>query len=166
MERDLVELRDVALKVSPIPGRYDFAHLGSIHRWLFQDVYTWAGKERTIDIAKGGSLFCLAQHIAGQAPTLLAGFADAGPLPREPAASAARLAFLLGELNALHPFREGNGRTQRAFLWQYALGRGWKVDWSGLDPAANVTASMAAMAGSCLEFADLLEPLLSPVLAP
>lgn len=163
-ERDLVELRDVALKVAPLPGDYDFDHLCAVHHWLFQDVYEWAGKPRTVDIGKDEALFCRVEHLARQATAIFAALGQERPLSKDPTEAADRLAFHLGEINALHAFREGNGRAQRAFIWQYALENGWRVDWTGLDPHANIQASWAALASSHTPLAHLLEPLLAPVI--
>lgn len=102
-------------------GRFDTAHLQAIHRHIFQDVYPWAGEFRTVDLSKGGHLFGLRQHIA---PFLDKTLAD---LRRESylagvglARFANRGAYYLGEINAVHPFRDGNGRTQREFIRQLA----------------------------------------------
>jgi cell filamentation protein len=51
-----------------------------------------------------------------------------------------RLAHYYGELNAAHPFREGNGRTQRAFLRQLSAAAGYRLEWSQLDPGGNTNA--------------------------
>jgi cell filamentation protein len=166
VERDLVELRDVALKRAPLVGKYDFAHLCAFHRWLFQDIYAWAGKPRTVDITKDQALFCRAALIEAQAPAIFTALEQEPPLSKDPTLAADRLAYHLGEVNALHPFREGNGRAQRAFLWQFALEGGWHVDWTGLDPDENIAASWAAMKGSPGHLAGLLVPLLAPVIDP
>ena len=61
----------------------------------------------------------------------------------------AALAEVLTEVNALHPFREGNGRAQRAFFRQLVAAAGWRLDWSGVDPRDNATAcEQAWSAGS------------------
>ncbi|MBN8990636.1 MAG: Fic family protein [Rhizobiales bacterium] len=102
----------------PLPsGRFDAVHYRKIHRHLFQDVYRWAGRHRTVRITKGGNPFCFPEHIDWQMKQLFARLAH-GELLRTQAfeAFAARAAEFLSELNAIHPFREGNGRTQLAFL--------------------------------------------------
>ncbi len=58
-----------------------------------------------------------------------------------------RLAHFLADVNSLHPFREGNGRTQRAFFAQLARDAGYDLNWAGLDAEANTAASIAAMRG-------------------
>ncbi|MGA7343394.1 MAG: Fic family protein [Terracidiphilus sp.] len=102
----------------PLPhGIFDPAHYRSIHHHLFQDVYEWAGQYRTVRTSKGGNAFCYPEHIPAQMDALFlsirGGKAFAEKSRSEFLREAARF---LGELNAVHPFREGNGRAQLAFL--------------------------------------------------
>jgi len=102
----------------PLPhGTFDPAHYCSIHHHLFQDVYEWAGQYRTLRTSKGGNAFCYPEHIPAQMDVLFqsirGGEAFAEKSRREFLNEAARF---LGGLNAIHPFREGNGRAQLAFL--------------------------------------------------
>ena len=108
-----------------------------IHRYVFQDVYDWAGEVRAVDIARNDSLFCLAPHIERELAKRF------GAIHRENALRgltagefAARAADHICELNAIHPFRDGNGRTLRAFL--VALGRqaGHEIELARIDPRA------------------------------
>lgn len=91
-------------------GNFDLAHVCAIHRHLYQDIYDWAGKVRTINIAKGGNQF--------QAPRFIGtGIADIHRrltekrflvgLSREDFAREA--GAIIGDVNYVHPFREGNG---------------------------------------------------------
>jgi cell filamentation protein len=102
----------------PLPrGTFDPAHYCSIHHHLFQDVYEWAGQYRTVRTSKGGSAFCYPEHIPAQMDALFRSIRGG-----EAFVEKSRSDFLteatrfLGELNAIHPFREGNGRAQLAFL--------------------------------------------------
>jgi cell filamentation protein len=70
-----------------------------------------------------------------------------------------RLAYYLGEVNALHPFREGNGRAQRAFFEQLARDAGFTLSWQHLDAARNVEASAAIMRGDAEPMRKLLDVL-------
>ena len=102
----------------PLPhGTFDPIHYCSIHHHLFQDVYEWAGQYRTVRTSKGGNAFCYPEHIPAQMDALFrsirGGQAFAEKSHSEFLKEAARF---LGELNAIHPFREGNGRAQLAFL--------------------------------------------------
>ena len=92
-------------------------HYRAIHRHLFQDVYAWAGEDRTIRTGKGGNWFCYPEYIASQMDTLFARLDDAAFQPgADSDAFVPALAEFVGELNAIHPFREGNGRTQLLFV--------------------------------------------------
>ncbi len=143
-EFQIVALRDSELTQSPYLGSFDLDHLRSIHKYLFSDIYDWAGSIRTVTISKPNAVFCRAQYILDAAPNIFALISDRDHmrnLDRE--AAAAALAEFLGELNALHPFRDGNGRTQRAFLRQLAATAGWRLDWTGLNRSENIEASIA-----------------------
>lgn len=61
-------------------------------------------------------------------------------------AFALRAGHYLGEINAVHPFREGNGRTQREFIRTLALAAGHRLTWAGLTPDENNTASRVSYA--------------------
>jgi cell filamentation protein len=97
-------------------GPFDLDYLRQLHRSLFGEVYPWAGQLRQVDISKGNTSFCTWTRIAPEAKRLLAALADG--LARFP--SAPSLVILVaeayGEFNLIHPFREGNGRTQRMFF--------------------------------------------------
>lgn len=98
-------------------GRLDAQHYLSLHHHLFQDVYDWAGTIRTIRIGKDGIWFCYPEHIESELEKLFGWLADEQYLVGlTGSAFAAKAARFLSELNAIHPFREGNGRTQMSFL--------------------------------------------------
>ncbi|MBW0115566.1 Fic/DOC family protein [Pseudonocardia abyssalis] len=143
-ESDFSASRLVDLEHADLPGHYDLPHLQAFHRHLFGDVYDWAGELRTVAIGKGaafcapGDLTSAGERVFGQ----LARHRCLQGLDRDTFVDA--LARLLGEINGLHPFREGNGRTQRAFLGQLARTAGHPVRWAAIDPAENVAASRAA----------------------
>jgi cell filamentation protein len=114
-----------------------------IHRHLFQDVYAWAGEDRTINIAKGGTMFCLAPHIAAQLERRFAALrAENGLKGLTAEAFAARAAEHICELNAIHPFREGNGRALRAFLEVLGERAGHPADLQRIGPDAWNDASV------------------------
>ena len=98
----------------PLPeGALDFAHYCAIHHHLFQDVYEWAGQPRTVRISKGGNPFCFPENIRSQAASLFEELRRSDHLQNlGPHDFAAKAAHFLAELNAIHAFREGNGRSQ------------------------------------------------------
>ena len=99
-------------------GRFDTAHYRSIHRHLFSEVYDWAGEYRTVRTAKAGDMSCYPEHIADQMDLLFASLNQGAFLrgAAKPDFVKASAKFL-SELNAIHPFREGNGRCQLSFLF-------------------------------------------------
>jgi cell filamentation protein len=72
-----------------------------------------------------------------------------------------QLTFYLGEVNAIHPFREGNGRTQRAFFEQLARDAGFTLNWQHLDAARNIEASAAIMRGDAEPMRKMLDMLVT-----
>lgn len=119
----------------------------SFHREIFCDIYPWAGEIRVVSIAKS-DLFCLPQHIESYSTEVFGELVKERylrGLPRDGFLS--RLTHYFAEVNAIYPFREGNGRTQRAFFRQLSHEAGWPIDWSGLDPDDNIRASMASLRG-------------------
>ncbi|MFT4246754.1 MAG: Fic family protein [Pseudomonas sp.] len=111
-------------------GPFTLEYLCQLHRALFRDVYEWAGDLRTVDISKGTTRFCTCARIVPEATRLL-GLLDSEPLSNalDPADGMLRIAELYGELNLVHPFREGNGRTQRLLFEHWLLSRGLSVSW-------------------------------------
>ncbi len=144
------EARMTSLRSSePLPtGQFDPAHYRAIHHHLFQDVYDWAGEYRSIRIAKGQSMFCFPDHIVGQMDALFPRLHGAFFLPggeRSDFVTAA--ADFLAELNAIHPFRKGNGRTQLTFLFLLALRAGHPLDMARIRPEAMLAAMVASFLG-------------------
>jgi len=149
-----------------LPGEYNLAHLQSFHRELFQDVYSWAGQLRTVDIAKNGLRFGNWKFVDEQVSAVRANLEDddwlAG-LRRE--TFVLKLAFYYGEINAVHPFREGNGRAQRAFLRQLSASAGWHLDWSELNKSDNVMASLHNLrTANTDELAKVIDPVVVRIL--
>lgn len=135
-----VERRLVAVRVDEgTPrGNFDLEHLKAMHHHLFQDVYEWAGQVRTVEIAKGGDQFQFRQFIeTGMADVhrrLVAQQYLEGTSRQDFAAGAGRI---LGDINYIHPFREGNGRTQLQYLQQLGERAGHSVDLERLQRQAN-----------------------------
>ena len=126
-------------------GRLSVRHYRTIHRHLFQDVYAWAGRFRTVRISKDGSAFCYPEHIAREMSALFADLKEKNFLCGVPANQFAReAAWFLSTLNAIHPFREGNGRAQIAFLALVADHAGHPLHLEELDPAAFMAAMIAS----------------------
>jgi cell filamentation protein len=161
-EAALSASRLVDLERRRLPGDYDLQHLQAFHRHILGDIYDWAGELRTVAISKG-SVFCLPQHLRSYAAEVF-GRLEASErlrgLPRDRFVT--QLAEFLADVNALHPFREGNGRTQRAFFAQLAHDAGHHIEWVRMDPAENTHASAAAHHGDIAPLRTMLDQLTDP----
>lgn len=147
----------------PLPGgRFTPRHYQRVHRHLFQDVYAWAGRYRNVRTSKGGNLFCLPEHIKTQMNRLFEALRQ-GPIFAQPNKQQfiTAAADFLAELNAIHPFREGNGRSQLAFLHLVGLAAGHPFDFSGVRRDRFMPAMIASFDGElaplCAELTVLLE---------
>lgn len=120
----------------PLPeGRLSVRHYRAVHHHLFQDVYAWAGKTRTVRISKEGSTFCYPEHIDAQLKQAFASLKKKHHLRNLPADKfAEQAAEFLSLLNAIHAFRDGNGRAQLAFMALVALKAGHPLHLERLDP--------------------------------
>jgi cell filamentation protein len=129
-EKELTAIRLRELQESPIKGKYDFAHLKAIHQYIFQDIYSWAGKERTVEIGKG-NLFCTTACIQDYANSVFRKYFFQCYAAKNNFEDFVRIfADNYGDLNALHPFREGNGRAQREFARMVCLECGYGFNLS------------------------------------
>jgi cell filamentation protein len=119
------------LELNPVRGNFDQPHLQAIHKRIFEKVYPWAGELRRVNIARQGSYpFSLVQFLQRNLDGTFSQLASEGHLKGLGARSFIdRAGFYLGELNTLHPFREGNGRTQREFIRELAMEAGYKLNW-------------------------------------
>lgn len=141
----ITALRDARLAMTRVEGHYDLAHLCEFHRFLFDGIFDWAGNTRTVDISRDIP-FCQVQNLASSAARIFYGLVAREQLQGlNRSAFVAALAKFLGDLNALHPFREGNGRTQRAFMRQLAADAGYHLDWTQVAKDENDEASREAM---------------------
>jgi len=136
--------RQLELSAFGVNGVFDSGHLRKIHWCLFRDVFPWAGELRLAHMSKvGGVRFGAPQYIASALGEAL-GKLKAGSLLRslDHASFARRAGYYLGEINAIHPFREGNGRTQREFVRQLAIHAGFALSWTGMSKEENRVASI------------------------
>ena len=131
------------LQLKPLPGRFDIPHLQSIHRHIFQDIYPWAGKFRQVNIARSGQFyFAFHEQIVSVLTETFDKLTKEQHLKHaDPKQFANRAAYYLGELNAIHPFRDGNGRTQREFVRQLGLNAGHTLNWFRVSRAQMYEAS-------------------------
>ncbi|WP_309617108.1 Fic family protein [Salinibacterium sp.] len=157
-EGALVVARALQLRDYPVRSTGDLDEFRAIHRHLFQDVYAWAGEIRTVDLRKNvdgaehflsvsaidrGSLFAADEL---RQDGMLRGMSRDQFIDR--------LSHHYDQWNYVHPFREGNGRTQRELWNRVARDAGWQLDWRSVEGATNDAACRAAAEGQ--DFGPLL----------
>jgi len=151
---DLLERAERRLVVRRIlegipSGDFDLAHLKAIHRQMFQDVFDWAGEIRTTEISKGGSQFQFRQYIETGMVDIYRRIKAHDNLKNLTADQFADLAGeIIGDINYVHPFREGNGRTQMQYLKQIAEQAGHSIDLTLIEKDAWMEASQKAHLGN------------------
>jgi len=133
-EYEQTKTRIQELRERPVSGQFDLDHLKSIHRHLFQDVYDWAGKARTVSISKDGDMFAVPSFIESQGRRLSTALAEEGHLKGlSKPQFVERMTDHYAEWNALHPFREGNGRSLREFFGQLTREAGYELDQTYIE---------------------------------
>ena len=134
IESGAVTKRIAELQANPIKIK-DSSTLLDIHKHLFQDIYSWAGKIRTVEISKDGKPFFPLSHFRNAfmfIDTLISEYRKIDKKNKQQLTH--KLAEILDNINYLHPFREGNGRTQREFLRLLAMEKGLSLN---LNPPDN-----------------------------
>ncbi len=148
---------------SSIKGDFDFDHLKSIHGYLFQDVWDWAGEARTVIISKN-EMFAMPQYIDSFAKNIFKDLQKNNYFQGlDKNDFAKQLADVLGDISAMHPFREGNGRAQRHFISQIANNAGYHIDWSKIGEKEMVSASVHSMNVDNTEFRSMFDSIIVPV---
>ncbi|MEH0379330.1 Fic family protein [Campylobacter coli] len=155
-ERMITNKKALELGKNPIKGNFDYQHLKDIHKALFEDVYTWAGqdrmqmglKEKFAKYAPNGAIinFVPGKELDKYSKIIFDELAKNNYLKNSKDLNhfAKNLAKFMGEINALHPFREGNGRTQRIFLNELAKNAGYKLDLNLIPKDKTIMASVEA----------------------
>jgi len=139
-----------------------FQYLCEIHEHLFGDVYPSAGSIRTA-VASKLTEFCHPDYIEKSANALFSKLAKAGYLARKDLERddfLNEVAYFIGELEAIHPFSEGNGRAIRFFLDRLVLNAGYTISWADADPDRMLEGSIAAIDGDCQPLIDVLEEII------
>ena len=142
-------------------GKLNEFHYKRIHRHLFRDVYTWAGEYRDVRISKGDSTFCYPEYIPDEMKKVFAGLQRDNNLTGLTApVFATKAASLLANLNAIHAFRDGNGRSQMAFMNLLAIRARHPLRLTKIVPKNFLAAMIHAFRGDEKPLADELARLL------
>lgn len=128
-ENRMSSLRLTLLELEPIKGNFDLKHMQAIHKYLFQDVYDWAGKLRVVNIGKGLTFFATVENLEREGAAI-GRVTNAANNFRgmDKAEFVGALTDIYADWNTLHPFREGNGRATRALLGQLCKEAGYVLD--------------------------------------
>lgn len=164
MEAHITFAKISELLQCPLKGNFDFAHYKAIHKFIFEDLYDWAGKTRTVDISKKGTSFVKAKDIEQIAEACFERLKSKNffkGLNMEDFLECITDFYCV--TNNLHPFREGNGRTQRVFLSQLALNAGYEMEFSRVDADKLMIATIQAAGGVDVYLKDALREIIKPL---
>lgn len=143
----------------------DFEFYKMLHRYVFSDIYDWAGTVRTINMSKKGTNFCDAEKIAERGQAIFKRLKESGYLSRCKGDDfIAEFTDLYCDLNMLHPFREGNGRIQRLFLTMLLLNLDYSIDFSHIDKDELMIATIKSVSGDVFMLRDLFKENIEPIL--
>lgn len=145
-EAKITAAKLLSLRKQKLTGEFDAKHFISIHTYLFEDIYPFAGELRKENIAKGEFRFAEWEYIPEELEKLLRKLkAQEGVLSSNKEKLANELAYYTAELNVLHPFREGNGRTTREFIRQLALKNGYTLNLRRVEPERVLKATIKSI---------------------
>lgn len=146
IERRIVIAKIYELRQNKKIGKFDIYHIVNIHKYLFEDVYPFAGLFRAENIAKGNFSFAEWEYIEQELLKILDQLKSEKYLENlDKENMAKRLAYYMSELNVLHPFREGNGRTIREFIRQLAYRNGYILNYQDIDPKEMLQACIKSV---------------------
>ena len=146
VEEKFVAIKQLVLLQKPIPGRLTINHLLRIHRFLFEDVYPFAGHIRREQISKGETLFFPPDLIKRELRRVFGEIHETGMLQeKKPQSQIQHLSHVMAELNIIHPFREGNGRSIRELIRCMAQVYGLTLNWGNADQDTMMDAAIASV---------------------
>lgn len=162
IERRITYANIISFGEKPLKGVLDLKYLQKIHKFIFGDIYGWAGQIRGGKfLTKGNAVFCVADMIPTYADNLFGKLRGENWLRGLKCDDFIdRLAYYMGEVNTLHPFREGNGRTQRVFFTELSRRARYELDFSKAKPGELLEADIAAYDKNYSLLTDLLKIML------
>jgi cell filamentation protein len=147
-EAEITGQRILRWNSKPQSDTFDFAHYKEIHKFLFEELYDWAGQIRDVNISKKGTRFCPFDEIESRAKRIFTRLKKNDYLQDlQKKEFVEEFIDIYEATNMLHPFREGNGRTQRAFLTQLAHRDGWILNFADIDVDELMIATMQSAQG-------------------
>jgi cell filamentation protein len=168
LEPQIVFANELEIESLNIPRTNDLSELLSLHKQLFHNVYDWAGQIRTVDIRKnadGAEYFLIVGKIKDAATFVFSELVKERCLKGlSQELFIERLAYFYDQLNYIHPFREGNGRTQRIFWTRIARDAGYEINWDQIvgeenDEASRLGAEEMDLSRLVAMFGKIVKPL-------
>ena len=156
-EEEITSLKQYMLMESPIKGRFTKTQLMNIHRFLFEDIYQFAGHIRREQISKGDTLFFPPHLINQELDKVFFKLHNDNMLHEtDKKRQIEHLSYIMSELNIIHPFREGNGRSIRELIRCMALHYDFTLDWSLVDRDTMLDAAIKSVV-NIRAFCDVIE---------
>lgn len=147
LEAQITFAKAAILDTEPILGSFDFSHFKKIHEFLFCDIYDWAGQIRTVDISKKKTSFLEFSLIEDMATKSFAKISEGYLKNLTFSEFVFRIADFYNDVNYIHPFREGNGRTQRIYFTQLIRHYGYDINFANVDTDDLMIATIQASQG-------------------
>ena len=145
-EEEITLIKQMELLKNPIKGNFSKAHLMNIHKFIFEDIYPFAGKIRREQISKADTMFYPPNLIDRELNKLFAKIREKNMLRETDEEKVFdNLAYVMTELNVIHPFREGNGRSIREFVRLMAKRMGYNLNWGNVDKDELLEASILSV---------------------
>lgn len=145
-EEEITLIKQMELLKNPIGGNFTKAHLMNIHKFIFEDIYSFAGKIRREQISKADTMFYPPNLIDRELDKVFAKIKEKNMLRESDKEKAFdNLAYVMAELNIIHPFREGNGRSIREFIRLMAKRMGYEINWGNVDKEELLSASIQSV---------------------
>ena len=145
-EEEITLIKQMELLKNPIKGNFSKAHLMNIHKFIFEDIYPFAGKIRREQISKADTMFYPPNLIDRELDKVFAKIKEKNMLKETDKEKVFdNLAYVMAELNIIHPFREGNGRSIREFIRLMAKRMGYNLNWGNVDKEKLLEASILSV---------------------
>ena len=145
-EEEITLIKQMELLKNPIKGNFSKAHLMNIHKFIFEDIYLFAGKIRREQISKADTMFYPPDLIDRELEKVFAKIKEKNMFKETDKEKVfANLAYVMAELNIIHPFREGNGRSIREFIRLMAKRMGYDLNWGNVGKEELLEASVLSV---------------------
>ncbi len=170
IERNVSARRLAYLYLEPVEGKFDIEHLKEIHKFIFSSIYPFAGKIREIDMSKPGTLFCRPEFIETALKETLTKMHKDITKCKTLDDFSKFIAYYYSEINLIHPFREGNGRTLREFIREYInkvtphleFGK-CKIEYSKMDSKTLLISTIEGSHGNLENLEKVFAEAITPI---